>query len=394
MRDHSGATRGKGKQVKSIVLCNSPVGKGFAFDSVDTVKIGGNPICVGRIEVPEPAFDAELPENRHTVLVKVRAFSCNFRDKPLILLCSKVLRPGSYCPVGSEFVGEVLAVGAEVRRLREGDRVIADGQYPYSGVEGLQPALPTNGVSRGYLRLHEAKLMKVPAAMRDEIAAAFGIGAQTTYAMLRRLDVTEGSNVLVTSARSNTSLFAINALKNVRAKVYATSTSEWTEGELARVGVEQLIQIDPALEKLTHDKRMKRIISETGGFDYVIDPFFDLHISKVVEAMSYGAKYVACGLYDQHSQLYGERFSYGGKALSEIMVHAIAKNLQFLGNCLGETGDLQRAIEDYNTGNLNVHLDSVFHGEHTGDFFARTYNAKDRLGKVVYRYPVFGESSR
>lgn len=362
-----------------------PSGSRFSTP-VETVEMAGVPVNFGRVEVPEPAFDSQSSEVNSMVLVRVRAFSCNFRDKVLILSWSRQLPDKSYCFVGSEFVGEVVAVGSAVTGLQEGDRVIANMQYPAPPVSGVLPGIPTNGASRRYLTLHQAKLMKVPENMPDEVAASFSIGAQTAYSMLRRLDIVEGTKALVTSARSNTSLFVIDALSNRGVDVYATSTTSWTENELQRTKLKKLIKIGPELTDFTDNEQIRSIVSEIGGFDYVVDPFFDLHVGKLVDTMSLNAKYITCGLYDQYSHLTGEDFRRVGRGLDEILAHAIVKNLHFIGNCLGKAEDLNQAIKDYENENLSVIIDSVFHGEQVSDFFDRTYNAKDRFGKVVYRY--------
>jgi hypothetical protein len=62
------------------------------------------------------------------------------------------------------------------------------------------------------------------------------------------------------------------------------------------------------------------------------------------------------------------------------------KNLQITGNCIGVTSDLQKAIEDFEGGALDVIVDSVFSGSQVSEFLDRTYNSKDRFGKVVYQY--------
>ena len=62
------------------------------------------------------------------------------------------------------------------------------------------------------------------------------------------------------------------------------------------------------------------------------------------------------------------------------------KNLQIMGNCIGLTSDLQKAVDDYTANALDVMVDSAFSGPQLSEFLDRTYNSKDRLGKVVYRY--------
>ena len=137
---------------------------------------------------------------------------------------------------GSDFVAEVLTVGSKVDGLQPGDRVINNNQYPDSGVAGLLPGVPTNHSSKELQVFHQAKLLKIPDSISDEMAAGFSIGAQTAYSMLRKLDVRPGENILVTAAKSKTSLFVINALKHRGVNVYATSTSRKFEEKLLAMG--------------------------------------------------------------------------------------------------------------------------------------------------------------
>ena len=62
-------------------------------------------------------------------------------------------------------------------------------------------------------------------------------------------------------------------------------------------------------------------------------------------------------------------------------------NLQLIGNCLGSVDDLRRALADHLGGRLDVTIDSVHGDGNVGTFLDRTFNAADRFGKVVYRYP-------
>ena len=72
--------------------------------------------------------------------------------------------------------------------------------------------------------------------------------------------------------------------------------------------------------------------------------------------------------------------------MRRVLWEAIQKNAQIIGTCLGLTVDLQQAIEDYTTGDLEVVIDSVYDGQQAGGFLDRSFNAGDRFGKVVYRY--------
>ena len=68
------------------------------------------------------------------------------------------------------------------------------------------------------------------------------------------------------------------------------------------------------------------------------------------------------------------------------MHRVMVNNLQIIGNCLGLTEDLERALAAHSAGHFPVIVDSVFSDGDAAGFLDRTYNAPDRFGKVVYLY--------
>ena len=102
--------------------------------------------------------------------------------------------------------------------------------------------------------------------------------------------------------------------------------------------------------------------------------------------MAPGGKYITCGLYDQYLKIVDRENQKFKLDANQILTNTIIGNFQIIGNCIGETEDLEAAIQDYASGCLKVEIDSVFSGKQVGEFFERTYNAKDRFGKVLYRY--------
>jgi NADPH:quinone reductase-like Zn-dependent oxidoreductase len=343
------------------------------------------PVTCCIIETPDPAFRKDDPKKEFSVLVRIRAFSLNYRDKNRIFTTAMKGSENGFYVVGSEFVAEVLDVGPGVTGLAPGDRVIGNNSYPSSGWDGLAPGVPTNHASKEIQVFHQAKLIKIPTSMPDEVAASFSIGAQTTYSMIRRLEMFDGANVLVTSGKSNTSLFAINALKNHKVNVYVTSSSQRFACELEQRGVKQMFVVPPECRNFVEHSEIAEKVMHSGGFHFVIDPYFDLHLSRVLDAMAIGGKYITCGLYDQYLTLIQQPAlpKYG---TGRELVTAMLKNLQITGNCIGLTSDLQKAIGDFDAGALDVIVDSVFSGSQISEFLDRTYNSKDRFGKVVYRY--------
>src|SRR5690606_34241348 len=193
----------------------------FEFEMSDTV------IPIGLLDVDQSL--EKVPENG--VLLEVNAFSCNYRDKSILIHSNDKCRNQSvsghlfYYPIGSEFVGKVVEIGNKVKNLRIGDRVIPDGAYPLKA-DGTFGGLPTNCASQRIQLLSQAYLKKIPDTMSDEVAASFTIAGQTVYSMLRKLELEAGQNVLVTAATSNTSLAMISALRKYNVNVYACSTSD------------------------------------------------------------------------------------------------------------------------------------------------------------------------
>jgi NADPH:quinone reductase-like Zn-dependent oxidoreductase len=353
--------------------------------SLATVKLYEVPIHFAIVPSPTPEFDPE--KNPSKVLIRVRSFSCNFRDQSVLFTIAAKNDP-CFFPIGSDFAGEVLQVGAAVTDFTVGDRVIMNGSYFGIFLDGKRPVqgLPTNRGSVEVQSIDQSRLIKIPERMPFSVAGAFSIGAQTSYSMIRKLGVTPGSNVLVTAARSNTSLFAINALRHTGANVYALTTSGEYVDRFLRLGAKDVISVDRNVDNLLLDRRMALLARSLGGFDAIIDPFFDLYLAKVLPLLKAGGRYTTCGIWDQFQSSLGKADAVGNRRYEDALCHALVNNSQIIGNCLGSTEDLQRAVEDYEAGRLDVLIDSVFSGNQVGDFITRSFDASDRFGKVVYEY--------
>jgi NADPH:quinone reductase-like Zn-dependent oxidoreductase len=356
--------------------------------SVSTIDLHGVPVNCGIVATRPPAFESGGEKDRTKVLANVTAFSCNYRDQALILTASKRGPENSFYTIGSDFVGEVIAVGDAVEGFAVGDKVIGD--YSYVGAQFVetpyQQGVATNHSSTEYQAFDANKIIKVPLMMPNEVAGAFSVNAQTAYSIVRKLEVKEGDDVLVTAARSHTSMFAISRLRKNKANIYALTTSKGYEEQFAWLGVKEVLQVDSRLSNLAEDPRVLEVARTIGGFDYVIDPFYDLYLPKVVYVMAPGGKYISCGFWGQYHHLTDEKVPDTNLSLHMALIYSIANNLQILFSCLGDRSDLQNAIDDYAAGDLDVVIDSVHTGNEVGTFLKRTYMAQDRFGKVVYQY--------
>jgi NADPH:quinone reductase-like Zn-dependent oxidoreductase len=372
--------------MRNVAICGSRIRDRYPAAPTATVDLEGLPVTVGLLTTGDTPFDRRDPANAARVLVRIQAFSCNYRDRHLIVKMARHGPDTCFYVIGSEFVGRVVETGPAVMRVGPGDRVVGNGAFPHSGIPGLPPGLPTNHASKELQVFHEAKLMRIPGGMSDEAAAAFSIGAQTVYSMLRRLGLERGEKVLVTAARSNTSLFALQALRHRDVAVYALSSSRRHETALRALGITELIAWDGAGDP-AGARRLADLSSEIGGFDAVIDPFFDLYLMRSVPTLAIGGRYISCGLQQQYwTPDARQPPSEGRRALAALMLRAMTRNLQILGNCLGSTEDLQRALDDHAAGRFDVIVDSVHRGDAVGEFVHRSCVSGERFGKVVFRY--------
>ena len=354
---------------------------------MQSVDIDGVPYRCGIVYTPDVDFDPSSDENVKRVLIRVRAFSLNYRDKGI---CSRMKgrSAAKFSAIGSEFAAEVVEVGAAVTRLAPGDRVISNHHYTGDPMQdGYMEGVVTNQSSKEYMITHQEKLTKIPDGMGMDVGAAFSIGAQTGYSMVRRLDIEPGSNVLVTAAKSNTSLFVLHALKQSGADVYASTTSTQFTSRFEAMGVKEVLPLERGGDHFQDSEAVTAFAERVGGFDYVFDPFYDVHLKKVLMLMNPFGTYVTCGMASQTPDSGRESGLSGFPRIQDVMFLASVKNISIVGNCIGLREDLERSLADYASGTYSVEVDSVFERDaEAAAFLDRTFNDRSRFGKVVFQY--------
>ncbi len=362
---------------------------GLEKEDVAGFELDGRSIPAAFLDVPEPAFDP-AGEHRASVLVRTLAFSCNYRDGALIHAAHDEAGPGSYYVVGSELAGVVEAVGADVTAVQEGDRVIADCSY---GPRTPRPwGIPTNHASRERQVLPATKVFPVPAGMPAAEAAAFAIGGQTAAAMARRAQVGPEDQVLVTSGRSNTSLFCIGVLAALGCDVSVLTTSPGLEAQLLQRGASRVF-VTP--RKITQPGQLAELgayAQSCGGFTAALDPFVDVHAAVLLPLLAMEGRLVTCGARRGAVREPGESPGMSSRRLEDALSPLIVKQLSIIGNCLGTSRDLATALEWWAQDRLPVPLDTVTGGGTPSDadaaqtFLSRTFTSADRFGKVVHVY--------
>ena len=345
--------------------------------SLDGVQVG-----IGLVDRLPPPFDPASVDNYDRVLVEVLAFSCNYRDRAIILGYLRNHAATQPIHIGSDFVGIVREVGRNVRSFERGDRVIGNNSYPMAAVHDVSPGVPTNAASAGFLVLHESKLARIPRTMPLHVAAGFSIAAQTCYSMIRKLNIRGGERCIVTGASSNTALFALATLARMRTETYAVTTGSKNFGALRVAGT---IRVKPPIDRsIATNEVAGRIIREHGGADVVIDCFADIYAASVLPLLRQGGTYITCGIFAQSG--IEPRVSLSSPTWRDLLAFLIVNNISVYGNCLGSESDLANAIADYADLSAPIPIDCVFGIENSLEFVTRSFAASDRFGKVVLQY--------
>jgi NADPH:quinone reductase-like Zn-dependent oxidoreductase len=219
---------------------------------------------------------AERPEPRPgfgQVLLRMRAWSLNYRD---LLVVKGQYNPKLRLPLVplSDGVGEVVALGEGVTRVKAGDRVAglfmqkwlagelteakAKSSLGGGGVEGLlaeQVVLDQDGV------------VSVPAHLADEEAATLPCAAVTAWHALVAEGGVKAGDAVLTQGTGGVSLFSLQFARLAGARVLITSSSDAKLERAVRLGASDGINY-----KTTPDWE-ERVRERTGGagVDHVIE---------------------------------------------------------------------------------------------------------------------------
>ncbi len=216
------------------------------------IKNYGGPEVLGLMEVATPTIT-----EHSQVLVKVRATSVNPLDYQV--------RRGDYSALfdlpiitGHDISGDVVAVGAEVKKWRTGDKVY------YS------PRFGGPGSYAEYHLTHESSLSKMPDNLSYEEAAAVPLAGGTVWEMLAvRANLKKGDTILIPGGAGGVGTFAIQVAKSMGAFVYTTGQSILHD-ELRNLGADVVIDHHKnnyieEIKAYTNGKGVDVIIDTVGG---------------------------------------------------------------------------------------------------------------------------------
>jgi NADPH2:quinone reductase len=220
--------------------------------------------------------DALSPEiGPRDVRISVRACGLNFADTLQITGKYQVRPPFPFTP-GLEVAGEIDAIGAEVRGLCIGERVMAPTHGNAFAEEVVVPA---------------AAAVPLPAAMDFVTAAAFPVAYGTSHcALTHRGKLQAGETLLVLGAAGGVGLTAVEIGKTLGARVIAAAGGPDKLAIARAHGADELI--DYASESI---RDRVRELTDGKGADVVFDPVGGDAFDQALRAVNWQARMLVVG---------------------------------------------------------------------------------------------------
>ena len=334
----------------------------------------------GGLEQLQYRTDIEEPVVRtpNDVRVRVRAAALNHLDLFVIEgLPGVVITPGWV--MGGDGAGVVDDIGAAVKGIRRGDRVIINPgisdrtcEYCLKGEQSLcvkyrllGEHLP--GTIADYVVVPAANVRIVPESIPWDVAAAFTLATLTAWRMVvTRARVQRGENVLIWGIGGGVALAAMQIAKMLGATTWVTSSDD---DKLERA---RSLGADETLNHRTQDVA-REIRARTGkrGVDVVIDNVGKDTWSRSLVALGRRGRLVTCG-------------ATSGPIVETDIRRMFWNQWSLMGSTMGNDDEMDSITQHLREGRLLPPIDSVHDIERGADAIARLASGK-QFGKVVVR---------
>ncbi len=292
------------------------------------------------------------------VVIRAEAIGVNFPDGLLVQGLYQAKPPTPFTP-GMEVVGEVVSVGSEVERFKQGDRV---------------GSIATLGAYAELVKAHQNAVMAIPAGVDAGQVTALMCGYGTAHhALKQRAKLQPGETLAVTGAAGLTGLAAVEIGKAMGAKVIAIASSEEKR---------QLALAHGADSVLGYDNLKDTLKEATGGegadvvFDVVGGEVFD----ACTRAMAWNGRLLVVG--------------FASGSIPKFPVNlALVKGYSLVGVFWGSftqrepkvhAENMAELMEWYAQGMVRPHVEAIYPLEKAVDAL-ESIHARKATGKVVLK---------
>ncbi len=196
------------------------------------------------------------PPGEREVRVRIRAASTQFPDILMIQKKYQYQPPLPYIP-GTEYAGDVVALGPGVTQWKIGDAVVA-------GMLG-------GGGFAEEVNAHEGSLRRKPGPLSYAQACSFRSAYLTAQvSLVRRGELRAGETLLVHGAAGGVGLAAVEVGKMLGATVIATGSSDEKLAIVSKYGADHVINYGADF-KLGFREKVKELTGGNGA-DVIFDP--------------------------------------------------------------------------------------------------------------------------
>ena len=202
--------------------------------------------------------------------------------------------PLPYCP-GLEYAGVVVGTGANVSRVREGDRVLVDGLL--SGPRSVGNYQQWGGFA-SFALAPEAAVLQVPGALTFDQACNLLGNYETAYhCLITRGGLKAGETVLIHGASGATGLAAVAVARRLGATVIATGRSEEKLAQVQALGAHHVIACGDAAAAggVRRFRDEVKLLTGGKGVDVVYDSVGGEISQESLRAVKFGARFLIVG---------------------------------------------------------------------------------------------------
>jgi len=281
--------------------------------------------------------------------------------------------------MGADGMGIVDEVGAEVRSLAPGDRVVINpgiscracdfclrGEHSLcTRFRLLGERLP--GTFAEYVVVPATNVRRIPESVPDEVAAAFTLATLTAWRMcVTRAEVQAGDDVLIWGIGGGVALAALQICKARGARVWVTSSSEEKRAKALALGA------DGAIDHSNGgvDKEIRRL-TERRGVDVVVESVGEKTWAQSLGALARGGRLVTCG-------------GTSGPTLTMDVRRLFWHQWSILGSTMGNDAEFDAVTAILSAGRFFPPVDSV-HALADGRAAFERLATGAQFGKVVLR---------
>jgi NADPH:quinone reductase-like Zn-dependent oxidoreductase len=334
----------------------------------------------GGLEQLEYREDLPEPQLRAPTDVRVRLHAAALNHLDLFVLGGL---PG--IPIvppwimGADGAGVIDQIGADVRGVAVGDRVIInpgiscrvcdycrEGDHPLCVRYGILGE-HTPGTFADYVVVPASNVRAIPASVPWDVAAAYSLATLTAWRMVvSRAQVQAGETVLIWGIGGGVALQALLIAKVRGAKVWVTSGSDDKLERARRLGA------DETINHRTSDVA-KEIRARTGkrGVDVVVDNVGEATWKQSILAVGKGGRIVTCG------------GTTGPMLISDVR-RLFWNHITIMGSTMGSDAEYDAIADELRSGRLTAIVDSVHDLARGRQAFERMA-AAEQFGKIVLR---------